>query len=151
MPTPFAIGSDLCDVDGPAVAPAVAAPRRDVVLLVEDDDAIAGLLECVLTRLHWRVLRAESGAECQQRLAAHRAEIGLAFLDCSLPDTHGGMLCSRLRAAVPGLPVLLTSGRAQPGVLELVAADGPAAFLPKPFMPADVVRHIQALVPARAA
>ena len=131
--------------------PAPAAPVRDVVLLVEDDEPIAGLLARIIERMKWRVVVALDGAEGLRLLEAHHAELALAFLDCSLPDVHGGTLCTQLRKAVPGLPVLLTSGRAQPGLLELVSADGPTAFLSKPFLPADVTLHVQRLLPARAA
>ena len=131
--------------------PQSATLTRDLVLLVEDDEPIAGLLARILERMQWRVAVAGDAAQCLRLLETHRAEVALALIDCSLPDAHGGSLCANLRAAVPGLPVLLTSGRTQPGLLELVAADGPAAFLSKPFLPGDVMLQVRALLPARAA
>ena len=134
----------------PETAVAPAGPKRDLVLLIEDDDVVASLIVRLLERMHWRVAVARDGAECEKLLQAHSAEIALAFMDCTLPDTHGGSLCQRLRMALPGLPVLLTSGRTQPGLLDLVAADGPAAFVAKPFLPGDVMRHVSALLPVAA-
>jgi DNA-binding response OmpR family regulator len=150
MPATHVLEADSVLAVRPAT-PLPSASTRDLVLLVEDDEPIAGLLAHILERMNWRVAVASTGAECLRLLETHREEIGLAFLDCSLPDLHGGSLCARLRATVPGLPVLLTSGRTQPGLLELVAADGPAVFLSKPFLPADVMRQVRILLPARAA
>jgi len=123
---------------------------RDAILLVEDDDMVATLVGHVLERLHWRVLRAGDGAACERLLAEQGAAIALAFVDCGLPDMEGACLCERLRQALPGLPVLLTSGREYSDLAQTLGAAGPAAFLPKPFMPGDVMHHVQTLL-ARAA
>ena len=111
---------------------------------------VATLLKQVLERIHWRVLQASDGAECARLVAQHGEAIALALVDCGLPDVEGAGLCERLRAALPGLPVLLTSGGEQSEVANVLAANGPTAFLPKPFLPGDVMRQVQALM-ARAA
>jgi DNA-binding response OmpR family regulator len=111
---------------------------------------VALLIGRVLERLNWRVLRAGDGAECECLAAQHGSAIALALVDCGLPDTEVAVLCKHLRAALPGLPLLLTSGREYSGLAGSLAGDGPAAFLAKPFLPGDVMRHVQALM-ARAA
>ncbi len=145
-----AIELDARHPAGPVAAAVPTTPKRDLVLLVEDDDNVASLLVRLLERMNRPVVLARDGASCERLLQAHHERIALAFVDCSLPDTHGGSLCQKLRTIVPGLPVLLMSGRSQPGLLGLVTADGPAAFVSKPFLPADVVRHVSALLPAAA-
>jgi DNA-binding response OmpR family regulator len=125
---------------------AVETRARDTVLLVEDDESLAKLFALLLQRCCLRVVHARSGADCLKVFAENQSAIALLLMDCNLPDTHGGVLCHRLRAAVPGLPVLLTSGRRQESLQSLLAADGPTGFLPKPFMPADVVPHVRALL-----
>ncbi len=119
---------------------------RDLLLLVEDDLPVATLLMHVLARSGRRVLHARDGADCLRLFDKNAAAIRLVFMDCSLPDIHGGTLCQRLRATLPGLPILLTSGRGQPGLVALLAADGPTAFLPKPFLPADLLRQVEAVL-----
>ena len=119
---------------------------RDTVLLVEDDAPVAALVAHLLGHLGLPVLHARDGAECLRLFAEHHAAIALVFMDCTLPDAHGGTLCQRLRATVPGLPVLLTSGRDQPGLLGLLAAEGPSAILPKPYLPGAVAQHMRALL-----
>ena len=132
------------------LAPA-AAPARDTILIVEDDECIAGLLRLLLAPLAARVLRARDGAEALQLFQGDARAIALVLMDCGLPDAHGDALCLRLRNSAPGLPLLLTSGRAQPAVVDLLAADGPTAFLAKPFRPGEAVQHVRALLAARAA
>lgn len=136
----------------PSVEPATAtgsSPQREaVVLLVEDEDSLAELLKHLLARIKVRVLHAADGAQALQLLQLHRASISMAFVDCHLPDMMGAELCRELRASMPGLPLLLTSGRDQRAVQTVYAAGGPCAFLPKPYMPADVTRHVTALMSA---
>lgn len=132
----------------PAAAQAVAfvePPACGTVLLVEDDDIVAGLVARILARRARCVLRAASGAEGEQLFAAHRAEIALAILDCWLPDIDGTVLCRRLRRAAPGLPVLLTSGCENTEALRL-AAEERTAFLAKPFYPSQVDRQVSTLL-----
>lgn len=125
---------------------AVEAQVRDTVLLVEDDESLAKLFSLLLQRHCFRVLHARSSAECLQIFEQNKAAIVLLLMDCNLPDGHGGTLCHRLRATIPGLPVLLTSGRKQESLQGLLAADGPTGFLPKPFMPGDVLPQVRALL-----
>lgn len=121
---------------------------RDTVLLVEDDESLAKLFVLLLQRCCFRVLHARSSADCLRLFEENQPAIALLLMDCNLPDGHGGTLCHRLRASSPGLPVLLTSGRKQESLQSLLAADGPTGFLPKPFLPGDVLPHVRALVPA---
>lgn len=129
---------------------AVSALVREAVLLVEDDEMVAMLLRQVLGRQGYRVLHASDGAECLRLLAENHDSIRLAVLDCGLPDTHGGALCRKIRAVVPALPTLLSSGGQQPGLLELLAADGPTAFLRKPFLAREMVQQVSELLNAAA-
>jgi DNA-binding response OmpR family regulator len=76
----------------------------------------------------------------------NRSDVVVVLMDCTLPDAHGGSLCHQLRQEVPNLPILLTSGRKQEALHALLAVDGPTGFLPKPFLPADVIRQVRALL-----
>jgi CheY-like chemotaxis protein len=123
-----------------------APGERGAVLLVEDEEAIATLVALVLGRVGWTVHRARDGAESIRLAKRHGPQLALAIVDCRLPDMDGARLCGALRAAQPGLPVLLTSGQRPPA--GALGAAGPTGFLPKPFRPADVQRQISALLEA---
>lgn len=124
----------------------VEAQARDTVLLVEDDESLAKLFSLLLQRCCLRVIHARSGAECVSLFERHQSAIVLLLMDCNLPDAHGGTICHGLRRLVPGLPVLLTSGRKQESLQSLLAADGPTGFLAKPFLPSDVAPRVRALL-----
>lgn len=137
----------------PSLEPAAAATpvkHEGLVLLVEDEDPLAELLATLLRRMQVRLIRAADGAQAVRLFNEHRAEITLAFVDCHLPDTCGAELCQILRATAPGLPLLLTSGRDQQALQTQLAAGGPCQFLPKPYMPGEVVRRVTALLAAKS-
>lgn len=139
-----AFASTRMDVSG--IGTPVVAVKRDIILLVEDDDMVSMLISSVLERMRWRVIRADDGASGERLAVEHGAAIALALVDSGLPDTEGADLCARLRTILPGLPLLLTSGREHSSLVQALAVDGPAAFLGKPFLPAEVMRQVQALV-----
>lgn len=134
----------------PLMHPERSAASSRVVLLVEDEDALAELLTHLLGRLSIGVIRAPDGASALRLFAQHQATIVLAFVDCRLPDMDGADVCHALRRTRPNLPLLLTSGRDHRALLATFSAAGPAAFLAKPYMPGDVMRHVTALLNATA-
>ncbi len=105
------------------------SPSR--VLLVEDDAAYARLVALVLED--------ELGAAVTTRHASTLGEAletlpedgaDLVLLDLSLPDARGPEAVARFRAAWPDLPVLVLSGRDDPGLADELALLG-ATFLRK--------------------
>lgn len=119
------------------------------MLLVEDDDTVAGLVAHILTRVRRRVIRARDGAECLRVFTENTDAIALVILDCRLPDVDGAALCRELRRRSPNIPVLLTSGKDRSREADM-SANGATAFLPKPFRPAEVEQKVAALLGAIA-
>jgi len=133
----------------PAAGPAQAgATGRLRVLLVDDDELIRSSTRLLLEALGHAVTTADSGEEALRLLAAGtRPE--LVLLDMNMPGWGGGGTLPRLRALLPGLPVLLTTGRADQTALDLVAAHPPMACLPKPFTVEELLTAIGGLVGGR--
>lgn len=119
---------------------------RNTVLLVEDHDVVASLITKVLLQQGWRVIRAHNGVKALAEFALHQAMIALVMLDWKLPDTDGVSLSQRLRQLSPRMPVVLTSGRDQSSLIEIMEEGGPTAFLPKPFYPQDVLKQVSSVV-----
>lgn len=134
---------------GPTAA--ASTPPGEFALVVEDDPAIGSLFRLLLSATVKHVVHVRTTAECMAWFAENAAATKLVVMDCSLPDGHGSTLAHRLRTQRPGIPLLLTSGRAQPAVVKLLAADGPTLFLPKPFRPVDVAERAGALLAAGVA
>ncbi|HVU22617.1 MAG TPA: response regulator [Opitutus sp.] len=119
-------------------------------LVVEDEEPLAVLMARYLERLGCRVLYARDGGQARQVVAQLGGELSLVLVDCGLPDISGAELCSEIRAALPGVALLLTSGRDQTALAAKFANGGPAGFLPKPFHRSDIEHCVGELF-ARAA
>jgi DNA-binding response OmpR family regulator len=147
MFAPLADSPAFVDAQTPApTAPASAARRT--ILVVEDEDFVAGLITRFLERGNFRVVRAADGAEAQRVFAAQADTIGLAMIDATLPDMHGGALARLLREHAKHLPLLFVSGRDSSALREVFAAEAPTGFVAKPFLPAEIMRQVRALIGA---
>jgi two-component system phosphate regulon response regulator OmpR len=127
---------------------APASPARDTILVVEDEDFVAGLITRFLERGSFRVIRAADGAEAQRLFAQEAPTIALAMVDATLPDMHGGELARSLRDQSSRLPILFVSGRDSTALRDAFAGEAPTGFVAKPFFPAEIVRQVQVLIGA---
>lgn len=134
-------------VDFTLPAPPLPAPEAEcLVLVVEDDPFIARMLAGILRRAGLTPLVAATGHEAREIAACQPAGIRLAFVDCGLPDTHGGMLAAELREALPELPIVLASGRNQMLACHALARSGPTSFVGKPYLPSEVIGLLKSLL-----
>ena len=147
MFAPLADSPEFVEPKTPA-STAPASPARDTILVVEDEDFVAGLITRFLERGNFRDVRAADGAEAQRVFAERKAAIALVMVDATLPDMHGGALARALRDQVSRLPILFVSGRDSTALRDVFASEGPTGFVPKPFFPAEVVRQVRALIGA---
>ncbi|MET8948191.1 response regulator transcription factor [Streptomyces sp. NPDC004542] len=111
------------------------------LLLIEDDDRIAGPLTEGLGRYGFTVDRARTGAA---GLADRVAAPDLVLLDLGLPDMDGLDVCRTLRAR-SGIPIIMITARGEEADrvvgLELGADD----YLAKPFGVRELVARIRAV------
>ncbi len=113
------------------------------ILLVEDDPAIAELVELALKDGGHRVERAGSLAAARRLLAGAPPEAVL--LDLNLPDGSGLELCRELRAKSRVPLLILTARRGEAdrvAGLELGADD----YIVKPFSPREVLARVEAVL-----
>jgi len=122
------------------------APGAGSILLVEDQEFIAELLKMVFGRAGLSVVRVGDGAEAIRMVRERRGDLRLAMIDIGLPDIAGDDLGLALRKLVPGLPVILTSGRDMENCREKLLASGPTWFAAKPYKTAQLVEQVRALL-----
>ncbi|MDB5973756.1 MAG: DNA-binding response regulator [Nevskia sp.] len=113
------------------------------LLIVDDDTEICVLLSEFLARQGFRVSIAHNGKAMMQTLAETR--VNLVILDLMLPGEDGLSLCKRLRAR-SALPIIMLTALAEPTEriigLELGADD----YLPKPFVPHELLARVRAVL-----
>src|SRR3954468_22645029 len=71
--------------------------------------------------------------------------IDLVLLDMDLSDADGFAAVEQACAAHPGIPVVVVSGRAGPGVAARVIAHGASGFIPKSASAATVMQAMRAV------
>jgi DNA-binding response OmpR family regulator len=107
-----------------------APDRRCRLLITEDDTALRQMLGWEFEELGYRVIEA---ANCHDAMIAALAQRPhLALLDFNLPDGNGTLLLKTLRDLLPGLPVVIYSGRAAGAAASEACSSGAAQFLCKP-------------------
>jgi PAS domain S-box-containing protein len=112
-----------------------ALPRGggQVVLIVDDEDALVTLAEEVLADLGYEPVGFRSSAAALQVFKEDPDRFDVVITDQTMPDLTGLALASQIRAIRGTLPVILCSGYGNP-VLEREARNaGAAAFLRKPL------------------
>jgi len=111
------------------------------VLVVEDEAAIRQLIETVLEAKGFDV-SACSDVEAAVAELASGAAFDALLLDASLAQPDA----TRLGAALGDVPVVLTSGHAEGRARQGLEGLSIAAFLPKPFRPAQLASTIVGVV-----
>ena len=90
---------------------------RPTILVVDDDNMIAGFLSELLTAAGFNARVARGGQEALDRLnSGERDEIDLVLLDVMMPDIDGFTVCRRLRASprTERLLIIMVTGRDKP-------------------------------------
>ena len=126
-------------------APASAAPPRgtELILIVEDNAEVRGLLEVTLGGLGYRTVSADCPAQAESIYRARRHEVALLLSDVVMPGESGPQFFRRMAREDPGLKVVFISGYADArSGCEEVLRDG-LPFLQKPFAPGDLARTIR--------
>jgi DNA-binding response OmpR family regulator len=113
------------------------------VVVVEDDAAIADLLDLYLRQAGFRPLLASTGERGIELVGQHGAD--LVVLDVGLPDLDGFDVCRRLRASST-VPVLFLTAR--DGEIDRVLGLelGGDDYVTKPFSPREVVARVRAIL-----
>jgi two-component system response regulator TctD len=114
------------------------------ILVVEDNDELAGLIGEGLADADYAAERVATAADARKALAAGR--YAAVVLDLGLPDADGMAVLSDLRGRHDGIPVLVLTARA--GVHDRVAGlrAGADDYLTKPFAFEELVARLEALL-----
>ena len=107
------------------------------IAIIEDDQTIGALLEEVLLKEGYRVLRAYSGTEAVYLLSHQRPD--LALLDLMLPGLSGEEVLPHLE----GIPVIVVSAKVGVDDKVRLLLEGAADYITKPFELKELLARIQ--------
>lgn len=116
---------------------------EQTVVVVEDDAAIADLIDHYLRGAGYRVLQAATGERGLELVAQHRP--AMVVLDVGLPGMDGFEVCRQIRATST-VPILFLTAR-DAEVDRIVGLElGGDDYVVKPFSPREVVARVRAVL-----
>jgi len=113
--------------------PTRANAERVHLLVVEDDEPVAQLIEQVLKRLGYVVTRASDGLLGWEKLTAGPANYHALVLDLDMPGLAGTELLQRARSLPYDRPVVIVSGRITDEERRKLVLLRASAIVQKPF------------------
>lgn len=106
------------------------------ILIIDDDIHIGNMLEELLTKNDYRVLRAYSGTEALLLLSGSRPD--LILLDLMLPGLSGEEVLSH----IDGIPVIVLSAKADVQDKVKLLISGAVDYMTKPFDVSELLARI---------
>lgn len=122
------------------------------ILVIEDHEPMARMIETILMADHHTVTRAVDG-RAGVKLYAEQS-FDLVITDILMPNQEGLGTIRELVARNPGVKIIAVSGSGRDGgvnYLHVAEAFGAVATLQKPFQPEDLLRLVRGARPAEAA
>jgi two-component system OmpR family response regulator len=127
-----ALGVDTCKMDNPTC-----------ILIVDDEVDLCRLLEEYLTGEGYQVSVAHNGAE--MRRVIERLTIDVVLLDLGLRNEDGLALARELRTAIPGIGIIILTGRGET-IDRIVGIEmGADDYLVKPFHLRELLARIRSV------
>jgi DNA-binding response OmpR family regulator len=115
-----------------------------LILVVEDEPAIADVITLYLTRAGYRVRVERDGGVALEVIRAQRPAV--IVLDVGLPGMDGIEVCRRLRSGQDWTPILFVTAR-DDEVDRVVGLElGADDYLTKPFSPRELVARVKSVL-----
>jgi CheY-like chemotaxis protein len=114
------------------------------ILVLDDDDAVRGLLQEVLSEAGYEVLAARDGREGMRLVAEHPFD--LVLTDLIMPDQEGIETIRELQRDYPAIRIVAMSGAVDPVYLKTAEMLGAHVTLSKPIDCQDLLRAVRELL-----
>lgn len=113
------------------------------ILVVDDDESVLQLVtEILAVDDRIEVTTASNGYDAG--ILTERIRPDLLLLDYMLPDINGNVVCRRLKEnpETSDIQIVIVSGAVDRMEIDSLLAEGAAAFIQKPFDPADLLQRV---------
>lgn len=115
------------------------------ILVVEDESALRGLLDAILSAHGFRVTVAANGGEALLLVEEQGLRPDLLVTDVVMPGMNGAVLVERLRKTCPDLKALYMSGYTDNAIIHHGVLDPGTPYIQKPFTANEIIDQIQRL------
>jgi CheY-like chemotaxis protein len=136
-------------VSASASAPGSGERRAGLVLLVDDEPAVLKVGASMLRRLGYEVVTASDGRSGLETFERRHGELAFCVLDLSMPEMGGDEVFRAMRALVPTVRVILTSGYDESEAAKRMGRGQRYRFLQKPFGSDELGQAVRELLGAR--
>ena len=116
---------------------------KGTVMLIDDEEAVRKMTSMILTRMGFTVLLAKDGLDAVEIFSERKNEINCVICDLTMPRMNGWETIAALRKLAPDIPVILSSGYDESGVMASEHSEKPQAFLGKPYQLIELRNAIQ--------
>ncbi len=113
------------------------------ILLAEDEALLRELGQTILTQAGYTVLTVYRRDELNSLLQSHAGTVDILLTDVVMPEISGQELVTLVRARWPNIRVIYMSGYSSDDLTDI---DPNAAFLQKPFTPAELMAKIRKVI-----
>jgi len=119
------------------------AGNQELVLLVDDEEAIREITRTTLETYNYRVLTANNGEQAIALFAEHRHAIHCVLMDLMMPSMDGLAAIPLLQRLNPDIHVIAMSGLNSTEAVAEAERLGFQSFLAKPFTTQDLLLNLR--------
>jgi PAS domain S-box-containing protein len=123
-------------------SPVLGFDGSGCVLLIDDDSAVRTTLGRMLKMFGFSVVEAADGRAGANLFVDRASQIVLALVDMTMPKMGGEETFHAIRACRADVPIILMSGYDELDATRKLVEQGRAAFLRKPFTPAELASKL---------
>ena len=118
--------------------------KQPTILVVDDEPEMRDVCRAALASEGYLVIQASDGLEALEILDRHGGGgVDLVVSDAVMPRMGGRELLWEMSRRYPGIPVLLASGILHDPDASYGLEVAPAAFVPKPFDPRQLLQRVR--------
>lgn len=115
----------------------------ETILIIDDEEIVRRAARAALEHYGYTVIVSENGNDGLELLAKSDCPVDLVVLDMTMPGMSGEETLQHLRAILPELPVILSSGYNEAEATCRLTGKGLAAFIQKPYSASRLAQHIR--------
>jgi DNA-binding NtrC family response regulator len=119
------------------------AGGNESILLVDDDKGVRDLVEKLLKRNGYRVIKAIDGEDAVQKFKESHDDLDLVILDVIMPKMNGKEVYDIISVISPDVKVLFISGYTADIITGSFVVDDRCSFVSKPIKANELLRKVR--------